>query len=141
MSNRIGMRFSRIAGTAAGLGRTASGRTLIADRPTDRAGGLGLGMNGAELLAASLGGCFWNDLHYAAAAAGVVLEVDAVDADVELAGNPARVVRAHIRARLSGNDEGLLQEVFDAATGDSTIANSLKPAIGITFERQTGDRT
>ena len=119
------MRFDAVPGTGAGLGRTRAGRTLVADRPDGVAGGTGLGFNGGELLAAALGGCFWNDLHYASAAMDTPVVVDSVEVDTELAGQPPRVIRAHIRARLSGAPDAALQAVFDAAAEASTIANSL----------------
>lgn len=135
MTRRITVSFGAVTGTAAGLGRTGP-RSLIADRPEGVAGGAGLGFNGAELLAAALGGCFWNDLHYVADAGGVPLTVEAVEAEVELAGNPPRVVRAHVIARLAGAPEATLQDLFLAAQETSTIANSLQPAFPIHFERQ-----
>lgn len=138
MSRHIAMRFSAIGGTAAGLGRADSGHSLIADRPDGAAGGRGLGFNGGQLLGAALGGCFWNDLHYAAEAEKVAVKVEAVETDLELAGTPPRVVRARITARLGGNDDPALQRVFDAACAASTIANSLVPAIQISFERKSG---
>lgn len=135
MSRHVSTVFSPIPGTAAGLGLTQGGRVLVADRPLGVAKGQGLGSNGAELLAAALGGCFWNDLHHAAEAAQVAVEVRGVEAEVELAGKPPRVVRAHVRARLSGAPEAGLQAVFEAAAGSSTIANSLTGAFETTFER------
>src|SRR5262245_58746510 len=53
-----------IAGTEAALG-WAVAHTIVVDRPEDRAGCRGLGFNGAQLLALSIGGCFCNDLRYA----------------------------------------------------------------------------
>lgn len=141
MSNRIGVTFTAIGGSAAGLGRTASGKTMIADRPEGRAGGMGLGCNGAELLSSALGGCFWNDLHYAADAAGIAIRVDRIEADVTIAGNPGRVAAAHITATLSGNDAASLRRVFQTATEQSTIANSLTAALPTTFDLISGDTT
>ncbi|TNF23228.1 MAG: OsmC family peroxiredoxin [Rhodobacteraceae bacterium] len=135
MSTHISTRYVPISGTAAGLGLTAGGGTLVADRPRGKARGQGLGHNGADLLSAALGGCFWNDLHYVADAAKVGIGIDSVEAEIELAGNPPRVVRAHIRARLSGAPEDVLQQVFDAAAESSTIANSLTGAFETLFER------
>lgn len=44
-----------VVGTEAALG-WAGGHTIIIDRPTGRAGGLGLGFNGAQLLGLTIGG-------------------------------------------------------------------------------------
>jgi organic hydroperoxide reductase OsmC/OhrA len=49
--------LSNIAGTEAALG-WAGGHTLVVDRPEGRAGGKGLGFNGGQLLALTIGGCF-----------------------------------------------------------------------------------
>ena len=133
MTRRITIRYAAIDGTQAGLGRSGP-HTLIADRPEGVAGGTGLGFNGADLLAASLGGCFWNDLHHVAHAAGVAVTVAGVDAAVELAGNPPRVVRAQITARLSGAPDATLREIFAAAEAGSTIAASLRPAFPVHVE-------
>jgi organic hydroperoxide reductase OsmC/OhrA len=135
MTIRIATTFSAIAGTAAGLGR-AGGRTIIVDRPEGVAGGQGLGFNGGELMASALGGCFWNDLHYVAEAEGVNIRVDEVEAEVELAGNPPRIVRAFVNAALSGADEPVLDRVFEAAQDDSTIAQSVMAAFPVKFERK-----
>ncbi|MCA8879357.1 MAG: OsmC family protein [Rhodobacteraceae bacterium] len=134
MTRRIAISFGAVQGTAAGLGRTGP-FSVIADRPQGIAGGAGLGFNGAELLAAALGGCFWNDLHHVAYAAGVPVTVDTVDAAVELAGNPPRIVRAQVTARLSGAPDNTLAEIFAAAEDASTVASSLQPAFPVHFER------
>jgi organic hydroperoxide reductase OsmC/OhrA len=136
MSRSIAFHFTAVTGTGAGLGQSASGHTLLADRPDGTAGGRGLGFNGGELLAASLGGCFWNDLYYAAHEVPG-LRVGSVHATVDLAGDPPRVVRARISAKLLGADDKELARIFDAACNDSTIANSLRPAFPISFERLT----
>lgn len=139
MTQRIAMSFGAVAGTSAGLGRTAT-RSLVADRPEGRAGGQGLGFNGGELMAAALGGCFWNDLHYVAEEQNVAVTVDNVAAEIELAGNPPRIARAFIRASLSGSDAEIRKRVFDAACAASTIANSVLAAFPIRFECEDSPR-
>ncbi|MCQ0972071.1 OsmC family protein [Paracoccus sp. TK19116] len=139
MSKSIKLVFSPVGGTGAGLAQSADGHTLLADRPAGKASGSGLGFNGGELLAASLGGCFWNDLHYAAESASASdFRVERVDVKVDLAGEPLRVVRARIAACLSGSDRQTLARIFEAARSGSTIANSLSPAFPIDFEHVTG---
>ncbi|MDH3263848.1 MAG: OsmC family protein [Paracoccaceae bacterium] len=138
MTHHIAITFGPVAGTGAGLGQ-AGAKSLIADRPEGKAGGTGLGFNGGELLASALGGCLWNDLHYAADAAGVAVRVDTVEAEIELAGTPPRVVRGRLAVGLSGADEAGRAQVFEAACEGSTIANSLTAAFSINFElRPTG---
>ncbi|AZV18263.1 OsmC family protein [Mesorhizobium sp. M7A.F.Ce.TU.012.03.2.1] len=51
----------------------AGGHTIIVDRPEGKAGGMGLGFNGGQLLALAIGGCFCNDLRYVAEEMGVTL--------------------------------------------------------------------
>ena len=133
MSRTVSTRFQNLPGSQAGLGRTGT-RTLIADRPEGVAGGQGLGFNGAELLAAALGGCFWNDLHYAAEARGVTLGPVEVSCDVTLDGQPLRVTSATIRARLKAETAARARECFDAACADSTIANSVSAAFPVAFD-------
>ncbi|EKX56105.1 hypothetical protein D516_3292 [Rhodobacter sp. AKP1] len=132
MSRKISVSYSAISETQAGLGRSACGQVVIADRPPGSAGGSGLGFNGAELLAASLGGCFWNDLHYAAHALNAKVRVHRVQASVDLAGEPPRVVRAHVAACVTGEAAA---QVLEAAREGSTIANSLMASFPISLER------
>jgi organic hydroperoxide reductase OsmC/OhrA len=138
MSRTISFELSGIHGTGAAVGRTAEGRSIVVDRPRGAAGGSGLGFNGAELLGASLGGCFWNDLHYAAQSAGSRCLVESVDVRIDLAGEPLRVVRARVAARLVGDDPSASARIFETARAGSTIANSLAPAFPIAFELRTG---
>ena len=132
MSRSLSMRFQNLPGSQAGVGRAGT-RTLIADRPEGVAGGQGLGFNGAELLAASLGGCFWNDLHYAAEARGIALGPVEVAAEVTLDGQPLRVTSATLRARVAAATPAQARDCFDAACADSTIANSLMAAVPVAF--------
>src|SRR5262249_31058219 len=60
----VTVELRNVAGTVAPLG-WAGAHTIVVDRPEGRAGGRGLGFNGAQLLALSIGGCFCNDLRYA----------------------------------------------------------------------------
>lgn len=137
MSQELIISFAAIAGTGAALGTT--GRlSLVADRPAGVAGGTGLGFNGAELLALSIGGCFWNDLHVVAEAAGRRIAVDSLQVSVTLAGTPVRVVRARLTVRLSGAPEVELAAIFEETCTVSTIAASIAPAIPVHFERLEG---
>jgi organic hydroperoxide reductase OsmC/OhrA len=133
MSRQINVGFTAIGGTQAGLGH-AGGHSLVADRPVGLAGGTGLGFNGGELLAAALGGCFWNDLHYAAETFGAAIKVQAVNVDITLDGAPPRVTAARIVARLVADSPDAARQIFAAASAGSTIANSIRPAIPVTFD-------
>ena len=132
MSRQTSIRFANVPGTQAGAGVTGS-KVVIADRPAGAAGGRGMGFNGGELFAAALGGCFWNDLHYAAERLGIPLPSAEVEAEVTLAGTPLRAVRARIVARLAAEPAAGAQAIFDAAVTDSTIANSVMAAVPVAF--------
>lgn len=132
MSKKIIVRYSAISGSGGGLGQTESGYSLIADRPPGVAYGSGLGFNGAELLAASLGGCIWNDLHYAAAQEGVEVHIHEVEAHVDLAGEPMRVIRARVVVRLKEADAAHWR-IFEVAKSNSVIANSLHAAFPVSI--------
>ena len=56
----------------------AEGHTIVVDRPDGRAGGMGLGFNGGQLLALAIGGCFCNGIHVAVTAADKSADVDGV---------------------------------------------------------------
>ena len=132
MTRSVSMTFHNLPGSRAGLGRAGT-RVLVADRPEGVAKGEGLGFNGAELLAAALGGCFWNDLHYAAEARGYVLGAVEVTAEVTLSGAPLRVTEATIRARVAAGDPDHARECFDDACLESAIANSVMAAFPVAF--------
>ena len=48
--SRTTVEFRTVPGTRAAVGRSGA-HTVIADRPAGKAGGMGLGFNGGELLA------------------------------------------------------------------------------------------
>jgi organic hydroperoxide reductase OsmC/OhrA len=128
----VSLEFHGVPGSQAGEAQVGR-HTLVADRPEGVAGGQGLGFNGAELLSAALGGCFWNDLHYAAAQQGVVLSRVEVAVETTLTGAPLRVTAATIRARVEAGSTEQSRACFEAACRESTIANSLLGAVPVTF--------
>jgi len=141
MTQTVSLRFHGLPGSQAGLAR--SGRhTLIADRPEGTAGGQGLGFNGAELLSAALGGCFWNDLHYTAAALGHALSSVEVAVELTLSGTPLRVTAAAIRTHVKAESVEQARVCFEAACRKTTIANSMLGAFPISFglEEQMADQ-
>jgi organic hydroperoxide reductase OsmC/OhrA len=137
MSQDVTVSFRGIAGTGGALG-TSGRMSLVADRPEGIAGGTGLGFNGAELLALSIGGCFWNDVLRVADDAGTRITVDKLDTAVTLAGTPLRVVRAHVHVWLSGAHDSDLQAVFEQTCAITTIATSIAPAFPVAFDRHSG---
>jgi len=75
-----------IPDTQAAIG-WAEGHTIVVDRPDGKAGGMGLGFNGGQLLGLAIGGCFCNDLHYVAHDMGIRLASIEVDITVAFEGN------------------------------------------------------
>jgi organic hydroperoxide reductase OsmC/OhrA len=72
-----------IPGTQSTVG-WAEGHTIVVDRPDGKAGGMGLGFNGGQLLGLAIGGCFCNDLQYVAHEMGISLASIEVDVAVTL---------------------------------------------------------
>ena len=68
------------------LGR--SGRhTVVVDRPEGKAGGMGNGFSGGELLAFALAGGYANNLQFVAHEMGIAVGAFAVSAEVEVEGD------------------------------------------------------
>lgn len=112
-----------IIDTQAAMG-WADGHTVIIDRPEGRAGGLGLGFNGGQMLALAIGGCFCNDLRYMAEMLRVKVETVALDVTLALEGKPSLVTGAQIVAKVTG--EGDMAELVRRAAEDSTVSNSVQ---------------
>lgn len=129
---RITAEFTPLPGTAAMVGRTG-GHAVIADRPQGRAGGGGRGLNGAQLLALALGGCFANDLHYAAEALGTRIEDAALRVTLRLEGEPLVVTGAVLHRRCVTEAGGDAAAVVARAEALCTVANSLRPAFPVLF--------
>ena len=124
--------YRLLPGTRASVGRSGN-HHVIADRPTGRSGGMGLGFNGGELLALAVGGCFCNDLQ--ALADEMRLEIADLDVSVtiEFNGTPSRAtsVRMDVQCTLAdGSDAAPLVERAKAVT---TIGNSLNAGVPFTI--------
>ena len=112
----------------------AGGHTLVVDRPEGKAGGMGLGFNGGELLGLAIGGCFCNDLQYVAHDMGVQLASVQVDVTVALEGNPLLATQAMMRIAVTAVDKGAdVSGVIRRAQDVSTVANSVKRGIPVQF--------
>ncbi len=131
MADPITLAFHPVSDGLAGEANIGSHR-LVADRPDGVAGGKGSGLNGAQFFAAALGGCFWNDLHYAAAELDAEIDVGEVKVDVHLSRDPLRIKSAEISAIIGGVGAGA---AFEHAKANSTVANSIMPAIDVNFAR------
>jgi organic hydroperoxide reductase OsmC/OhrA len=114
-----------VPGTRAAMG-WAGGHTVVIDRAEGKAGGMGLGFNGGQMLALAIGGCFCNDLRYAADVMGIELDAIEVDVAIELDGEPLLVTSATMTVRVSAGDSVDTAEVIHRAEADSAVSNSVR---------------
>ena len=126
--------YRMLPGTRAAIGRSGS-HHVIADRPKGKFGGMGLGFNGGELLALSLGGCFCNDLQAIADRMGLAIADLKVSVDVDFGGDPVRATDARLTVECELADGSDPSELIECARTDTTIGNSLRS--GIPFEIRT----
>jgi len=119
-----------IAGTEAAVG-WAGAHTVVVDRPDGTAGGRGLGFNGAQLLALTIGGCFCNDLRYVAHATGVELGGISVSVTVELEGDPVLATTATMVVSCETLDGSSAESIIEKATATCMAINSLRRGLPI----------
>ena len=119
-----------IAGTEAAIGWAGS-HTVVVDRPNGKAGGTGIGFNGAQLLALAIGGCYCNDLRYVSHELGRDIDEIAVSVTIELDGAPLVATRAvlSVRVRMQNGDDP--SPIIEEAWRICTVANSLKEAFPV----------
>ncbi len=122
-----------VEGTEAAMG-WAGGHTIVVDRPEGKAGGKGLGFNGGQLLALAIGGCFCNDLRYAAHGMGVALGKIAVSVTLELDGEPLLASSATMTVSCETLDGSDPTPVIERAREISTVANSLRRGMPVQIE-------
>ena len=122
-----------VEGTEAAMG-WAGGHTIVVDRPDGKAGGLGLGFNGAQLLALTLGGCFCNDLRYVADEMGIELGKIAVSVTVELEGDPLITTAATMEVSCETLDGSDPQRVIESAKTTCMVSNSLRQGFPVTIQ-------
>ena len=109
----------------------AGGHTIVVDRPEGKAGGMGLGFNGAQLLALAIGGCFCNDLRYVADEMAVKLGKIAVTVTVDLEGDPLVTTSATMKVSCETLDGSDPQKVVDGAKQTCMVTNSLRQGIPV----------
>jgi organic hydroperoxide reductase OsmC/OhrA len=122
-----------VEGTQAAMG-WAGGHTIVVDRLDGKAGGKGLGFNGGQLLALSLGGCFCNDLRYTADEMGVVLGRIAVSVTIELDGSPLLATAMTMRVDCEKADGSSALEVIEKARVSCMVSNSLRRGVAVSIE-------
>lgn len=132
----IEVELRNVAGGGAAVG-WAGAHTLVVDRPQGRAGGTGLGFNGGQLLALAIGGCFCNDLRYAAAELGVVLAEIQVSVKLHLDGAPLVATGAEMAVRCTGPSEDEIAKVVEHASSHCTVAKSVTAGFPVAIRRDT----
>ena len=127
-----------IAGTGAAVG-WAGGHTVVVDRPDGKAGGKGLGFNGAELLGLAIGGCFANDLRYTADEMGVAIDSIALAVTVTLAGEPVLATSATLAVTCTLADGSNPAPLVERAGTTCMVSNSLRQGVPIDIRLAPSD--
>lgn len=122
--------YRSLEGTHAAVGR-AGHHTLVADRPEGKAGGMGLGFNGGQLLALALGGCFCNDVQYSADEMGLTVSRLDVKVTIELDGQPLVATRAQMTVECELADGASPEAVIERAKARCTVAHSLRAGLEV----------
>ena len=127
---KVDVQLRSLPGTEAAVG-WAGGHTVVADRPEGKAGGQGLGFNGAQLLALALGGCFCNDLRYVAEELSVKILEIAVDVRLELSGEPlvANSARMSVFCKLADGADPT--PVIERAKTSCFVSNTLMRGVSV----------
>ncbi len=129
----VTVELRNVEGTQAAMGWAGS-HTIVVDRPEGKAGGQGLGFNGAQLLALALGGCFCNDLRYVAEEMGVLLGRIAVSVVLELEGSPLLAKSAKMTVLCEKQDGDGAERVIERAKEVCMVANSLGCGVAVSIE-------
>ena len=116
--------YRTLPGTRAAVGISGS-HSVIADRPSGKAGGMGLGFNGGELLALSIGGCFCNDLQAITDEMGLEIADLRVTVTIDFGGQPSRATGALLEAECTLTDGSDPARLIERAKQVTTIGNSL----------------
>ncbi len=124
--------LASIAGTEAAAG-WAGAHTVVVDRPEGVAGGRGLGFNGAQLLALAIGGCFCNDLRYAAHARSIGLGRIGITVTLDMDGEPLIATGARVAVDAETTDGSDPAELVAAVRTVSMAANSVARGFPVTL--------
>jgi organic hydroperoxide reductase OsmC/OhrA len=117
--------YRLLPGTRAAVGRAGS-HSVIADRPEGKAGGMGLGFNGGQLLALAIGGCFCNDMQAIADGLGLTIEDLRVSVSIDFDGQPSRASAARMDVQCVLANGADARELIERAKRITTIGNSLR---------------
>jgi organic hydroperoxide reductase OsmC/OhrA len=117
--------YRLLAGTRAAVGRSGN-HTIVADRPEGKAGGMGLGFNGGELLALAIGGCFCNDLQVVADEMGLTITDLEISVTLQFGGTPSRTTGATMDVNCTLADGADPTELIERARRLTNIGNSVR---------------
>lgn len=131
----MSVELRNVPGTEAAMG-WAGGHTLVVDRPDGRAGGMGLGFNGAQLLGLAIGGCFCNDLRYVSHKRGVPLGEISVSVTVDMEGEPLLTRAATLTVSCETLDGSDPQIIIDQAKAEAMVGNSLQKGFPVSVLTQ-----
>jgi len=119
-----------LPGTRAAVGRAGT-HSVIADRPEGKAGGMGLGFNGGQLLALAIGGCFCNDLQAIADEMGLSIADLSISVSIAFEGKPSRAASARMSVDCALSDGSDPSELIERAKAITTIGNSLSQGVPV----------
>jgi organic hydroperoxide reductase OsmC/OhrA len=130
------VQYRLLPATRAAVGRSGN-HIVIADRPEGKAGGMGLGFNGGELLALAIGGCFCNDLQVLADELGLTITGLEISVTLQFDGSPSRTTDAKMSVACTLADGADPTELIERAKKLTNIGNSVRA--GIPFEIEARD--
>ena len=126
--------FRAIDGTEAHMG-WAGVKAVVADRPKNAAGGLGLGLSGGELQALAIGAGFCNQLRFSAHELGIEIASFALDVSLAVDSDANLVSGATIDLHLETvGAEDDRERLLAHATRHSTISNSLAQGFPVAID-------
>ncbi len=114
-----------VHGASAAIGWSGP-HTLTIDR-SEKAGGMGIGFSGGELLLLAIGGCYVNDIYREAAKADMVVTGVHVDVEADWGGDPVRAqnVTFAVKVEAEAPEEKIL-ELIKHTDAVAEIPNSLR---------------
>jgi len=122
--------YRLLPGTRAAVGRAGT-HSVIADRPEGKAGGMGLGFNGGQLLALAIGGCFCNDLQAIAEEMGLTIADLGISVSIDFEGKPSRATAARMTVNCVLSDGSDPSDLIERAKAITTIGNSISQGVPV----------
>jgi organic hydroperoxide reductase OsmC/OhrA len=126
--------YRLLPGTRAAVGRAGT-HSVIVDRPEGKAGGMGLGFNGGQLLALAIGGCFCNDLQAIAEDMGLAIADLGISVSIDFEGKPSRATAARMTVDCLLADGSDPTELIERAKAITTIGNSIRHGVPVAISR------